>query len=211
MSQSRTGPDPLPQPVEPLQQLRVLRQWIVLGAILLALLLLLLAFTLINRSLQADLVRGQATLTALQVEQQQLQTPLPALQILMSTLTTTRSLADQIQGAAPPAGIDWPPLMAALDQYDPNRLVINSLTQVENRMTITGFASNDEVVVAYTQAIEKSERFGSVVLQSLRVVAAPTATPLPTTPSAVAASAQPSFLTAEATFVEFVIIVEVGS
>ncbi len=216
MSQSSVGPDPLNSSTETLQPLRALRQWVVLGVVILALALLLLAFFLIRRSVQSDLARGEATLSALQEERLQLQTPLPAVQALMGTLTTTRALADQIQAAAPPIGINWPLIMAPFERYDPNRLLLTSLTQVDNHITLTGLAANEEVVVGYTQAIEESDRFASVVLQSLRIVAAPTATPPPTValtplpltllpPTPVG---QPPFLSAGTTLADFVIIVE---
>lgn len=216
MSQSSAGPDPSNLSTEALQPLRALRQLVVLGVVILALTLLLLAFLLIRRSVQSDLVRGEATLSALLEERLQLQTPQPAVQALMGTLTTTQILADQIQAAAPPPGLDWPTIMAALDRYDPNRLALTSLTQLDTHITLTGLAANDEVVVAYAQAIEESERFAAVVIQSLRVVAAPTATPPPTValtplPLTLVPSTpigQPPFLTAGTTLADFVIIVE---
>ncbi len=219
MTQPRTGSDPLHQAAESLQPLRALRQLVVLGVVVLALLLLLLAFTLINRSAQTDVAQAEATLSALRGELIQLQTPQPTVQALMATLTTTHVLAEQIRAAAPPASLDWPALIAALDRYDPNRIVLTTLTQVDQRITLTGLAANDEAVVAYTQAIEESGYFAAVVLQSLRIIPAPTATPAPTvalTPpapsAAVAAPApalQPPFLAAATTIADFVIIVEV--
>ena len=215
MTQQSSEPDPLNQSAESLQALRALRQWVALGAVILALLLLLLAFVLVNRSVQNDLARGEATATALGQEQQELQNPGPTVEAMRATLTTTRALADQILTAAPPVGILWPQVISVLDRYDPNRLALTSLTQVENRITVTGLAADDEVVVAYAQALEESKRFVTVVLQSLLIVPAPTAPPPPTAavtpvpPSAVVPAIQPPFLTSANTLANFVIIVEV--
>jgi len=214
MPQQSTASDPLDQHPEPLQQLHNLRQAAAFGIVILALLLLLLAFSLIASSLQNDVTQVEATLIALQADLLQLQTPSPAIQAMMTTLTTTQALADQIQASAPPAGIPWPQVVAALDRYDTNRIVLISLTQVDNRITLTGLAANDEVVVAYTRAIEEGNLFAAVMLQSLQIIPAPTATPTPTAPTTPASSpalaVQPPFLATATTLADFVIVIELN-
>lgn len=211
---------PFNAPQEPLQRLRTLRKATVLGFVLVALLLLLVAFWLVDRSIQEDIRTAEATVSTLQTELRQLQTPAPPMLALMSTLTTTRSLAEQIRLAVPTSGVNWPQVIEALARYDTARVMVTSLTEANRQITITGQAFNDEAVVAYAQAIEDSNLFTTVVVQSIRVIPAPTATPLPTgspTPGApsAAASAAPStevtippLLATATTLAEFVIIVE---
>jgi len=206
----------LDQGLDPLQRLRKLRRTTVLGLIVGALFLLLAASALINRSVQQDVEQLETTYTAMQNELLRLQTPAPAVLALQETLTTTRALAEEITAAAPPAAVPWAETVAALERYDPNRLVLTSLTQANGRITLTGQAADDEAVVAYTRAIEANELFAAVVVQSLRVVPAPTATALPaatttTTPEAAPQPAQPTlppFLATATTLADFVIYVE---
>ncbi len=201
---------------DPLQRLRNVRRTTVFGFVAVALLLLLGTFALINRNVKRDVEELQTTYTAKQDQLLRLQTPAPAVLALQETLTTTRALAEEIAAAVPPAGIPWAPAIAALEGYDPNRLVLTSLTQANNRITLTGQAADDEAVVAYTRAIEASGRFASVVVQSLRIVPAPTATPLPnatatTAPGAALPPATPTlppFLATATTLADFVIYVE---
>lgn len=206
---------PVDSPSNPLQRLRSIRKRTVEGVVIVALLLLLVAFILVDRRLQNDVAQAEVTLVALQRELFSLQTPEPPVLALMSTLTTTRALAEQIRVAAPANVIYWPQLATALGQYNPERILLTSLTQVERRMTITGQASSEEAVVAYAQAIEASALFRTVAVQSIRIVPAPTATPLATgtaTPAAtlVPQATLPAFFAAATTLADFVIIVELN-
>ena len=199
-------------PIDPqLQQLRRLRQLTMLGLVMGALVLLLVAFALMARSIQSEVTQAEATLMTVQAELLQRQTPAPAMLSLMATLTQTRALAAQIRAAAPPASIHWPQMIAALERYDPNVIALRSLTQVEQQITLTGQAANDEAVVAYTQAIEATEHFATVVLQSLSRIppsVAPAGTGGEATDSAIQAT-DPPFLDSPS-LVEFVIIVELS-
>lgn len=200
---------------DPLQRLRSIRKRTVEGIVIGALLLLLAAFMLVDRRIQSDVTQAEVTLGALQRELSALQTPAPPILAMMGTLTTTRALAEQIRGAAPTAVIDWPQLAMTLSQYDPNRVLLTSLTQVDRRMTITGQAVTEEAVVAYAQAIEASALFRTVAVQSIRIVPAPTATPPATgtvTPAASPAAQPtlPAFFVSTTTLADFVIIVELN-
>lgn len=199
-------------PIDPqLQQLRRLRQLTMLGLVMGALVLLLVAFALMARSIQSEVTQAEATLMTVQAELLQRQTPAPAMLSLMATLTQTRALAAQIRAAAPPASIHWPQMIAALERYDPNVIALRSLTQVEQQITLTGQAANDEAVVAYTQAIEATEHFATVVLQSLSRIppsVATAGTGGEATDSAIQAT-DPPFLDSPS-LVEFVIIVELS-
>lgn len=211
MSQQTVASD---SPQNALQQLRGLRKGTVLGIVIVALLLILLVFALVDRSIQSDVTQAELTLTALDSELIHLQTPAAPVLTMMSTLTTTRALAEQIRLAAPAGGINWPQTIGALEQYDAETIMLTSLTQVDQRISITGQAVNEDVVVAYAQTMEKSNLFAAVVVQSIRMIPAPTATPLATaSPPALPAaqssvSAPPKFLATATNLADFVIIIE---
>ncbi|MBX3014899.1 MAG: PilN domain-containing protein [Caldilineaceae bacterium] len=170
---------PPDDPQAALHRLRLLRQGIVLGLISFSLLLLLLAFYLISASVQRDIARAEANLGAAQDTLLRMSTPAPETQALMTTLSTTLLLAEQLEAARPPASIPWPAVMAALNSYAPTTITFTKLTQVENRITLTGQAANDIVVVDYERTLGTMPLFANVTLQSLTLLAPTTAATAP--------------------------------
>lgn len=170
--QSEMPPATVP-PADPqatMHRLRLLRQGIAIGLMAFSLLLLLLSLFLIAASVRKDVARSEANLGVAQARLLRLSTPAPAVQALMTTLSTTLSLADQLEAVRPPVGIDWPAVVTTLASYDPNAITLTSLTQLDNRITLTGQAVNDVVVVDYAHALEGSPLFANVVLQSLALL-----------------------------------------
>jgi hypothetical protein len=189
--------------------LRALRQSAIIGVVALALLLLLLAFWLIERTVARDLAQLENTLAGRRQTLALLQEPGPTTIALQATLTTTSAFADQILAAAPPLGINWPQVVTGVDQYDPNQLALVSVTQVNRQLTLSGAAASEDAVVAYREQLEANADFASVVLQSLRVIPAVTVTPAATTtPRAAPAVPLPAFLAPGAGRADFVIIIE---
>lgn len=192
-----------------MKMLRALRQRAIIGVVVAALLLLLLAFWLIDRTVARDLTQLENMLVSQRQSLTLLQEPGPTTVALLATLTTTQAFADQILAAAPPTGINWPQVVAGIDRYDANQLVLMSVTQVARQLTLTGSAASEDAVVAYREQLEASADFTSVVLQSLRVIPAVTVTPAATkTPPPVSAVPVPAFLAPGVSRADFVIIIE---
>lgn len=187
---------PDPQAIQ--QRLQKLRQAIVIGLMAFSLLILLLALYLISASVQNDIARSAANLTTLQNQFIRLQTPAPAVQELLTTLTTTLSLADRLEAARPPLGCNWPALVTVLGGYNQAAITLTDLRQEGSRLTLTGQAVNDSSAVDYVHLLEGSTLFKSVVLESIVL-----ATPTPQ-PTAVAGA------TAAPAVVNFVITIELS-
>lgn len=183
-----------------IHQLRTLRQAIVIGLVGFSLLSLILALFLIATSIRNDIGRSESNLAALQVRLMRLSTPAPEVQELMTTLTNTLTLADTLVAARPPVGINWPAVVTVIGSYDPAAITLTALTQSDNRITLTGEAVDDVVVVTYARLLETSDLFANVVLQSL----------LRPTPTTVAAQTTPTALTQPTASIEFVIIIELS-
>jgi len=197
-----TSPEPLTPdlPQAHMQQIRLLRQAVIIGLVAFSLLMLFLAVFLIVASVRRDIAQSEANLATVQERLLRLRTPAPELQELMTTLTNTQSLANKLTAAGPPVGIQWPAVVTVLSNYNPTALTLTSLTQVENRITLMGQAVDDVVVVEYTRMLDTSDLFSTVVLQSLTLI--PPATP--------ATGATPTPLAPAAERVEFVIILELS-
>lgn len=159
-----------------LQHARTLRQIAVSGLLALSLLILWFALYLISASVQNDIARSEANLAAAEAQIQRLQTPAPAVLTALATVTHTVALADSLAAARPPAGTNWPAVVAMLNQYNPTALTLTSLIQVDRRLTLTGQAANDVSVVDYVHTLEQSPLFSDVVLESI-VLQTPTPAP----------------------------------
>lgn len=193
---------PNKQPIT-LQRLQLLRQAAVIGLVMFSLLILLLALYLISTSVQNDIARSEANVASLQSQVLRLQTPAPAVQELLTTLSNTLTLADKLTAARPPTGHNWPTLVAALGNYDQAALTLTALRQDGSRITLTGQAGNDSSVVEYVHRLEGTKLFTSVVLESIVLLT-------PTPPPTAAANATTTPAGAVPTVVNFVITIELS-
>jgi Tfp pilus assembly protein PilN len=159
------------------------RQTIILGLVLLGLASFFLPLSLIasnlasgNANLEADLVSAHATLT-------QVYAPPPDDQTLLETLNELQTQADQLgqaQATIVVQGADWPAVMAAINSYDRTQLALTGISQADRRVTLQGRAGSDAAVVAYARTLETSDLFANVIIQSIRSIATPFATPTST-------------------------------
>lgn len=187
-----------------LQRLQRLRQATVIGLVAFSLLVLLLALYLVSTSVQNDIARSEANVASLQSQISRLQTPAPAVQELLTTLSTTLTLADKLAAARPAAGRNWPALVAALGSYDASALTLTALRQDGNRLTLTGQAGQDRSVVDYVHSLESTKLFTSVVLESIVLLT-------PTPPPTAAANAAPAPASPASAVVDFVITIELSA
>jgi hypothetical protein len=127
-----------------------------------------LALYLISTNVKNDIARTRATLDSVQESLIRLSTPGPEVQSLTATLTATHNLANLLETARPPAGVNWPAVMAFIGNHNPTRITLTSLTQDGARVVVTGGAMDELAVVEYTSALKQSNFFSGVVTQSLR-------------------------------------------
>ncbi len=163
------------------QSPRMSRAAIVLWLIVLGLAILFVPLYLAGTTIQGDVDRLQDDLVALQQSLANVPTPAPEVQALMGTLSAVQGQANRanaVVSTLTAAHVDWPAVMAALANYNPDRIVLHSVAQAENRLTLTGRASDDAAVVEYSRSLEGSGLFTRVAVQSIRVVATPVFTPV---------------------------------
>ncbi len=182
------------QPAPPAR--RSLALWLaVIGVSLLFVPLFLTAQTIREDNLSLEAALGQAQTAAAGVP------TLPAkAQHLQATATAVQAQLDQlgpIHSQLVAGHVDWPGILAIVADYDDAQVVLTGITQTEDRLVITGRASNNTAVVAYAKLLEISDRFSRVVIQSITSLPAPPATATPVaTPTQASASGtpQPIFL-----------------
>jgi Tfp pilus assembly protein PilN len=170
----------LPEQHQPRKSLQgaIILWWVVIGLAILSLPLYLVPLIVranITR-LEANLLAAQATLTSSS-------TPAPEVQELMNTLAQIQKPASEIEEVSPTivAGrTDWPAIMAAISNYNPAQIALTSLTQANNRITLNGQAIDESAVAAYARALEESNLFFRVVIQSIEAIATPFVTPTST-------------------------------
>ncbi len=68
---------------------------------------------------------------------------------------------------------DVPGIVKVIGGYDANELALTSLTQTDNRLVITGRASNASAVMAYARTLKNSGQFSRVVVQSISSASTP--------------------------------------
>jgi len=152
--------------------------WVVIGLAILSLPLYLVPLIVrgnITR-LEADLLAVQETLTSSS-------TPAPEVQELMNTLAQIQKPASEIKEVSPTivAGrTDWPAIMAAISNYNPAQIALSSLTHAGNQITLNGQAIDETAVAAYVRTLEGSNLFSRVVVQSIKAITTPFATPTST-------------------------------
>jgi len=106
----------------------------------------------------------EATLTAIAQPDATTQALHQALNESVISAEQMEMVAQQLQEG----DIDWADVMSILSNYDPRRLVLTSLSQEGNRITLVGLATDEEAVVGYVRNLEKSALFSQVTLQSMK-------------------------------------------
>ncbi|MBI5567390.1 MAG: PilN domain-containing protein [Chloroflexi bacterium] len=163
------------------------RSTLILWLVAMGLVFLFVPLVLINNAIRTDTQRLNADLDSALNQLNTVPTPAPAVQQLSAQLTDVQSQTQQIAAANQQLNVarpNWPGIMAAIAQYDPVLVQIESLTSGDNRVTLSGRAVDQNVVVNYARTLEQSTLFNRVNVQSIRVLATPVVTRTPTiTPS----------------------------
>jgi len=176
-SRRSSDPEDLPEQEQPDGSRRkAMALWLVV----ISLAVFFLPLNLVSSSVRDKTARLEAELQPIQETLASIGTPGPEAQQLMDTLKGIQESADAVKEAYPTIAashFDWPAVMSAIGKYDPGQLRLTSLTQADKQITLHGLAVDDSVVVAYARALEETNLFSRVVVQSIRSIAVPTATP----------------------------------
>ena len=153
---------------------RVLFLWI--AAI--GLTLLLVPTFLVSARTKANTAQVEEELAIVRQELQVVPTPIGEVIELTQTLSETNGALQRLEEVLPTlmGRSDWPEVMAAIDDYDGSRLNLDSVTQVENAITLEGLAIDNTTVVGYVESLKASDVFENVSLHSMGEIAAPYAT-----------------------------------
>ena len=133
--------------------------------------------------IRGSITRLEADLLAVQETRTGSSTPAPEVQELMNTLAQIQKPASEIEEVSPTivAGrTDWAAIMAAISNYNPAQIALSSLTHAGNQITLNGQAIDETAVAAYVRTLEGSNLFSRVVVQSIKAITTPFATPTST-------------------------------
>ncbi len=157
-----------------------LRGTIILWLVAISWVILLLPLYLVSTAVRGDITHLEANLQVAQEALSSTNVPDPEVQGLMNDLARVQGAIDEIEGAysAMAAGhTNWPAVMAAIGNYNPSQLALTSIAQSGNRITLNGRAIDDSTVIAYSRALEESNLFSLVIVQSVRLLATPFISP----------------------------------
>ncbi len=110
-------------------------------------------------------------------------TPEEALATLQEELSHTVRLLEQVETVYPIIQAErhnWPEVLDALAEYDPQRVRIVELFQREQELTLVGLALSRDDVLAYQGSLERSGAFVQVSLQGMELSEEPFEEPTPT-------------------------------
>ena len=153
------------EPARPARLSRLTRWLIAIGMGVLFVALNLVSATIRDTSapLATALVQLQATLTAAPQ-------PLPARDQIAAAMILMRQNAvalNSLTGTLTAQHITWPDVLNLLADYDASQVYLSGLAQSGMRIVVTGQAADENVVINYTDRLRQSNRFSSVVVQSI--------------------------------------------
>jgi len=173
---SKNTPVGIPEVAETSGQPAPARKPLVLWLAVLGLTLLLVPLFLTAQTTQRDNVSLQAGLSQAQTEVGSVPTLPAGAKQLQATATAIQALSDKlgpIRSTLVAGQVDWPSVFSIVAGYDDTQVVLTGVTQTDNRLVITGRASSDVAVTAYSQALVNSGRFSRVVIQAITQFAGP--------------------------------------
>jgi len=157
--------------------------------------LVLVGFLMSGRIKNAS-VQASADLLRVQQELQLAPTPVGETVELNRVLSETNGSIRRIEAVLPSiyGRSDWPEIAAAIDDYDGGHLSLESVTQVENEITLVGYAVDSAAVIGYVDGLKDSDVFANVSLLSMSDATMPfgTVTVTPTATSTATPSLVPT-------------------
>jgi hypothetical protein len=117
-------------------------------------------------TIDANIVRVHVALT-------NVPTPLPEVRAVLTPIAQVQGQIAQIKAVIPPPDstqADWPTIMQAIGLYDPGEITLVSLSEADQRIALSGLANNETAVVAYVDALQRTNLFSLVSVQSLQLL-----------------------------------------
>jgi len=176
---NRPQPAAAPPPPPPPRRRGLPRGTIALWLAVIGLAAFFVPLNLIATAIRNDTLRLNSEAQLAQRQLTSVPTLAPDVQQLATQVAQLEVPAQEIKNvqATITAGrVDWRTLMTAIGGYDPNQLVVSSLVQTSTQVILSGCAANDAAVTAYVRALENSNLFSRVVVQSIRAIQPSTAT-----------------------------------
>ena len=152
-----TKPKPKPKRISPIL--------IIVALIVMSMIIGFAVLASLGSAAKADVQQLQGDFVPIQATLQVLNQPLPESQALQRDLSSAQSLASGLNAgkATAVSGYpNWPAVAAAIGNYDPNTLIITSVVQSGNQVTIKGRAADDNTVVSYAGGLLASNLFSRV-------------------------------------------------
>lgn len=152
------------------QRLQSVRTMVVLWLFVLALGIVLIPLMLVAGWVRSDMTRLETELLLLQSTLNDATTPSAEVLEMGAEVDRIEMLISSIQTTTVPSGANWPQIVQGVSQYDPIAITLSSLTQIEDRVQLTGRATNNDAVVRYQQKLLDSGMFADVVVVSMVAV-----------------------------------------
>lgn len=115
------------------------------------------------------------------------------LQAAFASVQSQSKAVDSINGALKDSYVNWPMVMAALGAYDTSQMSLNSVTQTDHVLRVTGRANRELVAMAYADMLRASGLFDDVAVESITLQSIfITATPSPTVEATLEATIEPN-------------------
>lgn len=155
------------QEPNPPRRLPGLTRWL----IALGMILVLITLTLVSQTIQdttipmaTEVEMMRATLTAAPQ-------PLPAREEIgadMVQFMSNASVLTSLTGTLTADHVTWPDVINRLSDYNAQQVFLTAIAeQPDGTIVVSGQAINEQVVIDYTDRLRQSDRFSSVVVQSI--------------------------------------------
>lgn len=172
-----------PPPAARRRPLRENRTALILWLIVVGMAIFFVPLLLVGNTIRNDAARLDADFNLVVDQINAVPTPNAEIDALNAELTAIVSQTQQLQGINQQLSLfrpNWPAIMDVIGAFDPAQIQLQSLTQANNRLTLTGRALNDVAISAYVAWLEQSPLFARVIRQSIRVLPTPIITATPT-------------------------------
>lgn len=179
--------------------------WLVAGGLA----FLMAALYLLSMSLQVETVRLQSAQQQVQATLQVTPRANPTDEALQTQLIEVQMQAAALENLVPTMTsqhVNWSDVMMAVGSAISPELTVTQLGQVENHLTITGYAIDESRVMGYAIMLQASQQFETVTIQSLRLQQL--TTPFPTGTDHQMETYIPVVSSASTPYFEFIILAE---
>jgi len=179
MQETPPGFPDLDASVGDVRSLRLSRLGIGLWLVVFGMVIFFLPLFLFSSGIRSEVDRLNGDLQMAQQSVELAKTPPAEILTLLDELDSVRQSSSAISSAYSQVSagfINWPAIIGAIADYREDRMLLASLAQAGNEITVRGRAVSDSSVVTYARALEDSGLFERVVVRSIRSIPEPFAT-----------------------------------